>query len=70
MVGTDFYMNDYTGRRGGGAGDFVAGFLIGGAVFGALGYMLAPQVCVPLLLYIFLNPDKISLKIGTFITSK
>jgi len=33
-----------SGRRGGGAGDFVAGFLLGGAVFGALGYLLAPQI--------------------------
>ena len=53
VVGIDFYMNDNTGRRGGGAGDFVAGFLLGGAVFGALGYVLAPQVCIPLLLYFF-----------------
>lgn len=30
-------------RRGGG-GDFVAGFVLGGVVFGALGYLLAPQV--------------------------
>jgi gas vesicle protein len=35
---------DYSDRRGGGAGDFVAGFLLGGAVFGALGYILAPQI--------------------------
>ncbi|KAG0557479.1 hypothetical protein KC19_11G133900, partial [Ceratodon purpureus] len=35
---------DYGDRRGGGAGDFVAGFLLGGAVFGALGYILAPQI--------------------------
>ena len=55
MVGTDFYMNDYTGRRGGGAGDFVAGFLLGGAVFGALGYVLAPQVCVYHCCYIFIK---------------
>lgn len=48
-VGTDFYMNDNSGRRGGSAGDFVAGFLLGGAVFGALGYVLAPQVCASLL---------------------
>ncbi|KAJ7542586.1 hypothetical protein O6H91_09G002000 [Diphasiastrum complanatum] len=31
------------GRRGG-PGDFVAGFILGGAVFGALGYLLAPLV--------------------------
>jgi hypothetical protein len=37
----------FCGRRGGaGAGDFVAGFLLGGVVFGALGYLLAPQVCI------------------------
>ncbi|KAJ7528097.1 hypothetical protein O6H91_16G083800 [Diphasiastrum complanatum] len=34
---------DYNGRRGG-SGDFIAGFILGGAVFGALGYLLAPQV--------------------------
>jgi hypothetical protein len=48
VVGTDVSSSD-SGRRGGGAGDFVAGFLLGGAVFGALGYLLAPQVYVPLL---------------------
>ena len=46
-MGTDVSLSD-SGRRGGGAGDFVAGFLLGGAVFGALGYLLAPQVYVPL----------------------
>lgn len=35
---------EYNGRRGGGSGDFVAGFLLGGVVFGALGYLFAPQV--------------------------
>ncbi|KAG0568061.1 hypothetical protein M758_7G181300 [Ceratodon purpureus] len=30
-------------RRGGG-GDFVAGFFLGGLVFGALGYVLAPKI--------------------------
>ncbi|OAE35691.1 hypothetical protein AXG93_1154s1450 [Marchantia polymorpha subsp. ruderalis] len=35
---------DYNGRRGGGAGDFVAGFLLGGALFGAIGYLIAPTV--------------------------
>nr|XP_024360865.1 uncharacterized protein LOC112275094 isoform X1 [Physcomitrium patens]PNR31059.1 hypothetical protein PHYPA_027375 [Physcomitrium patens] len=35
---------EYSDRRGGGAGDFLAGFLIGGAVFGALGYIFAPQI--------------------------
>ncbi|CAM6121899.1 unnamed protein product [Calypogeia fissa] len=31
-------------RRGGGAGDFVAGFLLGGVIFGAIGYLIAPVV--------------------------
>jgi len=31
------------GRRSNG-GDFLAGFLLGGAVFGALGYLFAPQI--------------------------
>ncbi|KAL3677493.1 hypothetical protein R1sor_027441 [Riccia sorocarpa] len=36
---------EYNGRRGGGgAGDFLAGFLIGGALFGAIGYLIAPTV--------------------------
>ncbi|KAG0564202.1 hypothetical protein KC19_8G091800 [Ceratodon purpureus] len=35
---------EYSGRRGGGAGDFVAGVLLGGAVFGALYYILAPHI--------------------------
>ncbi|KAL3040079.1 hypothetical protein AAZX31_01G219700 [Glycine max] len=30
--------------RGGGGGDFVAGFLLGGAVFGTLAYIFAPQI--------------------------
>ncbi|PON49501.1 Low-density receptor-like protein [Trema orientale] len=29
---------------GGGGGDFVAGFLLGGAVFGTLAYIFAPQI--------------------------
>lgn len=33
----------YSDGRGGG-GDFVAGFLLGGAVFGTLAYIFAPQV--------------------------
>ncbi|KAK9120738.1 hypothetical protein Syun_018355 [Stephania yunnanensis] len=33
------------GNRGGsGGGDFVAGFLLGGAVFGTLAYIFAPQI--------------------------
>ncbi|KAG9158108.1 hypothetical protein Leryth_000261 [Lithospermum erythrorhizon] len=35
---------EYGDHRGGTGGDFVAGFLVGGAIFGALGYVLAPQV--------------------------
>ena len=31
------------GSRGG-ASDFAAGFLLGGAIFGTLGYIFAPQV--------------------------
>ncbi|KAK9144504.1 hypothetical protein Sjap_004407 [Stephania japonica] len=31
-------------RGGGGGGDFVAGFLLGGAVFGTLAYIFAPQI--------------------------
>ncbi|XVF42869.1 hypothetical protein PTKIN_Ptkin01aG0400400 [Pterospermum kingtungense] len=31
------------GRKGGGS-DFVAGFLLGGAIFGTLGYIFAPQI--------------------------
>ena len=34
----------YSDNRGGGGGDFVAGFLLGGAVFGTLAYIFAPQV--------------------------
>eukprot|EP00250_Pteridium_aquilinum_P023862 c2781_g1_i1 orf=331-837(-) len=35
---------EYGDRRGSGAGEFVAGFVLGGVVFGALGYLFAPQV--------------------------
>ncbi|CAH8362184.1 unnamed protein product [Eruca vesicaria subsp. sativa] len=31
-------------RRGSGGGDFVAGFLLGGALFGAAAYIFAPQI--------------------------
>ncbi|KAK8514565.1 hypothetical protein V6N13_103272 [Hibiscus sabdariffa] len=31
------------GGRGGGS-DFIAGFLLGGAIFGTLGYLFAPQI--------------------------
>ncbi|KAK7405941.1 hypothetical protein VNO78_07553 [Psophocarpus tetragonolobus] len=34
---------EYRDNRGGG-GDFVAGFLLGGAVFGTLAYIFAPQI--------------------------
>ena len=37
----DFCYSD-GGRSGG--GEFVAGFLLGGAVFGTLAYIFAPQV--------------------------
>ncbi|XP_037497168.1 uncharacterized protein LOC105632476 [Jatropha curcas] len=33
----------HDGSRGGG-GDFVAGFLLGGAIFGTLAYVFAPQI--------------------------
>ncbi|KAJ4882667.1 hypothetical protein Rs2_32760 [Raphanus sativus] len=37
---------EYGRRRGsgGGGGDFVAGFLLGGALFGAAAYIFAPQI--------------------------
>ncbi|XP_050225689.1 uncharacterized protein LOC126675135 [Mercurialis annua] len=36
---------DYNdGSRGSGGGDFAAGFLIGGAIFGTLAYVFAPQI--------------------------
>lgn len=35
-------------QRGGSGGDFVAGFLLGGAIFGTLGYIYAPQVIIVL----------------------
>lgn len=31
-------------NKGGNGGDFVAGFLVGGAIFGTLAYVFAPQV--------------------------
>lgn len=37
----------------GGGGDFVAGFLLGGAVFGTLAYIFAPQVVEYFLPYKF-----------------
>jgi hypothetical protein len=38
-----FFLCYSDGGRSGG-GDFVAGFLLGGAVFGTLAYIFAPQV--------------------------
>ncbi|XP_061354544.1 uncharacterized protein LOC133299125 isoform X2 [Gastrolobium bilobum] len=35
---------EYRDNRGGGGGDFVAGFLLGGAVLGTLAYVFAPQI--------------------------
>ncbi|CAG7911099.1 unnamed protein product [Brassica rapa] len=35
---------EYGSRRGSGGGDFVAGFLLGGALFGAAAYIFAPQI--------------------------
>uniref|UniRef100_A0A3Q7FMR2 Uncharacterized protein n=1 Tax=Solanum lycopersicum TaxID=4081 RepID=A0A3Q7FMR2_SOLLC len=37
------FVNDQRGG-GGNGGDFVAGFLLGGAIFGTLGYIFAPQI--------------------------
>ncbi|XP_071711978.1 uncharacterized protein [Rutidosis leptorrhynchoides] len=34
----------YNDRSGGGAGDFIAGFLLGGALCGTLTYIFAPQI--------------------------
>ncbi|KAD4584140.1 hypothetical protein E3N88_21741 [Mikania micrantha] len=34
----------YNNRSGGGGGDFVAGFLLGGALCGTLAYIFAPQI--------------------------
>nr|VDC78896.1 unnamed protein product [Brassica rapa] len=35
---------DEGSRRASGGGDFIAGFLLGGAVFGAVAYIFAPQI--------------------------
>ncbi|KAK7308872.1 hypothetical protein RJT34_05177 [Clitoria ternatea] len=35
---------EYRDNRGGGGGDFLAGFLLGGAVLGTLAYVFAPQI--------------------------
>lgn len=39
-----FSFDVCSGGNKGGGGDFVAGFLLGGAVFGTLAYVFAPQV--------------------------
>ncbi|XP_047337340.1 uncharacterized protein LOC124941118 [Impatiens glandulifera] len=41
-----FVCSQYDDSRGGGGGggDFAAGFLLGGAIFGTLGYIFAPQI--------------------------
>ncbi|ESW29078.1 hypothetical protein PHAVU_002G041600 [Phaseolus vulgaris] len=35
---------EYRDNRGGGGEDFLAGFLLGGAVFGTVAYIFAPQI--------------------------
>ncbi|XP_010933483.1 uncharacterized protein [Elaeis guineensis] len=35
---------EYSNNSRGGGGDFLAGFLLGGAVFGTLAYVFAPQI--------------------------
>ncbi|CAJ1926306.1 unnamed protein product [Sphenostylis stenocarpa] len=35
---------EYRDNRGGGGGDFLAGFLLGGAIFGTAAYIFAPQI--------------------------
>ncbi|OIW11147.1 hypothetical protein TanjilG_22954 [Lupinus angustifolius] len=35
---------EYSDNRGGGGGDFLAGFLLGGAVLGTVAYIFAPQI--------------------------
>ncbi|XP_078440455.1 uncharacterized protein LOC144710520 [Wolffia australiana] len=35
---------EYSGGPRSGSGDFIAGFLLGGAVFGTLAYVFAPQI--------------------------
>lgn len=39
-----FLLRICSDASSGGGGDFVAGFLLGGAVFGTLAYIFAPQV--------------------------
>lgn len=59
-------MNDNNGRRGGGARDFVAGFLLGGAVFGALGYLLAPQVYMCHCCFLYLDKSVLNWELVIF----
>ena len=42
--------------RGGGGGDFLAGFILGGAIFGTLAYVFAPQV---ISYFLILNLSKV-----------
>ncbi|KAL1355575.1 uncharacterized protein LOC107488483 isoform X1 [Arachis duranensis] len=35
---------EYRDSSGGGGGDFLAGFILGGAIFGTLAYVFAPQI--------------------------
>ncbi|KAJ8490422.1 hypothetical protein OPV22_012143 [Ensete ventricosum] len=39
-----FVRAEYSDGSRGGGGDFVAGFLLGGAIFGTLSYVFAPQI--------------------------
>ncbi|XP_018676951.2 uncharacterized protein LOC103973412 isoform X1 [Musa acuminata AAA Group] len=39
-----FVRAEYSDGSRGGGGDFVAGFLLGGAIFGTLAYVFAPQI--------------------------
>ncbi|XP_057456825.1 uncharacterized protein LOC130747804 [Lotus japonicus] len=35
---------EYRDNSGGGGGDFIAGFLLGGAIFGTVAYIFSPQI--------------------------
>mgnify|MGYP000733494386 CR=1 FL=1 len=52
------YLQNCAFRKRGGAGDFVAGFVLGGVLFGALGCIFAPQVNV-VLRCVFLSMNEI-----------
>ena len=63
LIDTSLFFCYSDGGRSGG-GDFVAGFLLGGAVFGTLAYVFAPQVksmfcCFVLISYISSLANKI-----------